>query len=269
MRSSTRVTSVLRSRFRFALAQQQAHLEAEELLEYETALRRRPIGVEGVERRADRGEVHLLEGRPAVRKPEARPDTGRQRIVEVRREPQQRVRDQPPLHLRRDRSRALVHGNDPARVQRIGFRVGRVGLDQLEVGVGELQAGVGIPLQRAVEHDVIARVELILQERGVEPRDADRAARVADERLEDPEAGPPRRAEPALHDLTADRDGLPFLHGSHGPQVAAVLVTQGKPVEEVFDRVQAGTRKICRFARTHTLQVLQRRLEYLAGWGHA
>ena len=167
-------------RFRFALAQQQAHLEAEELLEDETALRRRPIGVEGVERRADRGEVHLLEGRPAVRKPEARPDIGRQRIVEVRGEPQQRVRDQPPLHLRRDRSRALVHGNDPARVQRIGFRVGRVGLDQLEVGVGELQAGVGIPLQRAVEHDVIARVELILQERGVEPRDADRAARVAD-----------------------------------------------------------------------------------------
>ncbi len=56
------------------LAQQQPHLEAEELLEDQTPLRGRPIGVERVERRAGRGEVHLLERGPAVRKPEARAD---------------------------------------------------------------------------------------------------------------------------------------------------------------------------------------------------
>ena len=72
-------------------------------------------------------------------------------------------------------------------------RVGVVGLDELEVGVGELEARVRVPLERPVQHEVIARVELVLQERRVEPRHARRPARVADQRLEDAEAGAPRR----------------------------------------------------------------------------
>ena len=130
----------------------------------------------------------------------------RQRIVEVGRQPQQRIGDQPPLHLRRDRSRALVHRHDPAGVQRVGV----VGLDELEVGVGELQARVRVPLERPVEHEVIAGVELVLQERRVEPRHPRRPARVANERFEDAEPGAARRAQPALDDLAADGDRLPF-----------------------------------------------------------
>ena len=70
--------------FRLALPQQQAHLEAEELLEDQPPLGRGAIGVERVEGRAARREVHLLDGGAAIGKREARPQLGRQRIVERR-----------------------------------------------------------------------------------------------------------------------------------------------------------------------------------------
>jgi hypothetical protein len=89
-------------------------------------------------------------------------------------------------------------------------RVGVLGLDELELGVGELQAAVRVSLEPAVQDQMIAGVELVLQKRRVEPRHSGRPARIANQRFEDAEPRAARRAQPALDDLPADRDRLPF-----------------------------------------------------------
>ncbi len=136
--------------FRVGLAspEQQADLKSKELLEHEPLLRSRPERVQQIERRVRVRKVHLPERGQAIRKAEPLPDALGQWLIERVGQCEQRVVHEPALHLRRDRTRALVHGDDAPDVQRVGL----VFVNQLEIGVGELQPE-RTSLQRAVQHD--------------------------------------------------------------------------------------------------------------------
>jgi len=116
-------------------------------------------------------------------------------------------------------------------------------------------------LQLAEQDDALVRPEDVVQERLIEPDRADGAGAVAEQQLEDLEARPAGRADAAADDLADDRRGLAGPQLGDRLEMAAVLIADGKPVEEVFDSVKTDTLEIGGAPRADTLQVLQRRLE--------
>jgi hypothetical protein len=244
-----------------AAPQQQANLEAEELLEDQPALRGTPEGIQLIQRRLGRRKVRGLERGATAGDTEGRSHGLGQRLRQIPRQLRQRVGDQAALHLRRDRSRAFVDRDDAAGVKRFGL----IAVDDLELRVRKLQSRPLVPLERAVHDHLAAGMDLVLQIGRVEPGEADRARGVAEQRLEDAHAGSPRAAQAARDHLAGNGDGLAFTQRRDGLQVAAVLVAEGKPEQQVFDGVQAGAREIGGLAGADSLQELQRGLQEVGG----
>ena len=119
----------------------------------------------------------------------------------------------------------------------------------------------GARLDRAVEHDALARGEDVAQKRLVQPDRAQRAALVGDERFENLEAGPPGRAQAATQNPGGDRRRLSGLERGDGLEVAAVFVPDGKPIQQIFDRVQPGVLEIGGAPRSDAFEKLKRRRE--------
>jgi hypothetical protein len=101
--------------------------------------------------------------------------------------------------------------------------------------------------------------EHVAQERLVEPGDTERSARIADERLEDLEAGAAGVPQATTEDARVDRGDLSRPERPNRPEPAAVLVAQRESVQEIFDGRQARASEICGAAGTDAFEVLQRR----------
>ena len=115
-------------------------------------------------------------------------------------------------------------------------------------------------LELAEEDDALMRTEDVVEERLVEPDGAERAGAVAHDQLEDLEARPARRANPAPDDFADDRRRDAGPQRGDRLERAAILVADREPIEEVFDRVQADALEIGRAPRADALEELQRRL---------
>ena len=146
----------------------------------------------------------------------------------------------------------------------VGSRPGLVALRRvgknLVLRALQLQA-VRRQLQLAEEDDALVRLEDVVQERLVEPDGAKRPGAIAQQQLEDLEAGPSRRPDAAADDLADDGGGLAGAQRGDGLEVAAILVANRKAVEKVFDGVETDTFEIGGAPRADTFQVLQRRLK--------
>ena len=85
------------------------------------------------------------------------------------------------------------------------------------------------------------------------------AAAVVDQRFEDLEPGPPRRAQAAAEHAAGDRRGLARLQRRDRLKAAAIFVAERKAVEEIFDGDEAGVLEIGGAAGTDAFQELQGR----------
>ena len=103
--------------------------------------------------------------------------------------------------------------------------------------------------------------EDVAKERLIQPHRANRPAAVVDRRFEDFEAGTPRRSKAASQNPSADRRRLTGFERRDRLQAAAIFVSDGKAIQEIFDRLEAGALEIGRAARSDALQILQRRRE--------
>jgi hypothetical protein len=176
------------------------HLKEEGFFEDQPPLRRRREPIQLVERRIVWRKVCRQQGGVSGRQAEAQAQVVRQRLGQVGRQALQRVVHQPALHLARDRPAPLIHRDDAAGVDGLGVLL----VEDFVLRVGQLQAAVSPHLERAVQHDVLPRFEHVAQVRLVEPGRTDGAACVADERLENLEAGTPGRSQAAAQDPAAD-----------------------------------------------------------------
>ena len=249
---------------RFATPQQQAHLKPKELLEDQAALRRCAERIELVQRSIGRRKVRGLERLAPAGHPQRLAHRLGQWLRQVRRHLQEGVGDEPPLHLRRDRSRALVDRDDAAGVKRFGL----IPVDDLELRVRDLESRPLVPLERAVHHHLGAGVNLVLQICGVEPREADGARGVAQQRLEDAHARTSRAAQAAGDHLAGDRHGLPLAQRRDRLQMAAIFVAERETEEQILDGIQPGAREVGGLAGADSLQELQRRLQEVGGGWH-
>ena len=169
-------------------ARQHAHLKDEGFLENQTPLRRGRERVQRLDRQVGGRKVCGHQGGVARRQPEANAHVLWQRIGKFGRQLLQNVEDQPPLHLRRDGARLLVHRHDAPGVDRLAFLV----IEDFVLRVGDLQADRAAHLDQAVEHHVLAAHEDIFEVRLVQPRRPQRSGPVVDRRLEDLEPRAPR-----------------------------------------------------------------------------
>ncbi len=133
----------------------------------------------------------------------------------------------------------------------------------LELGIGNLQAARAPMLGLAVDHDARVRPDDIFQERLIRPDGLDLAARVLDQRGEQPEAGAARGLQARVQHLAADRDRLPRPDRHDWLQPAAILVADRKAKQQILDGRESRALEIGRLARSDAFQKLQRRLEEL------
>jgi hypothetical protein len=99
-------------------------------------------------------------------------------------------------------------------------------------------------LELAKEDDSLVRPEDVVEKRLVEPDGAERACRVAHDQLEDLEARPARRANPAPDDLADNRGRDARTKRRDGLERAAVFVADWESVEEILDGVEADSLEI-------------------------
>ena len=190
------------------------------------------------------------------------PQRLRQRIRQIGRQALQRVVHETPLHLRRD---AAGSSRRPARCGRCessrassSSRISYCGLVSCRPPWPRISTG---------PNSTTCCPRAKTSRRNGWFSQVARSAPLAslDERLEDLEAGPPRRAQPAAQDASGDRRGLSRLERGDRLQAAAVFVAERKAVQQIFDGMQARARQIGRAPRADALQVLQRRGEEVVG----
>lgn len=182
------------------------------------------------------------------------------------RQPLQRPVHELALHARRESTGLLVDRDDPAGVDCFLSFVGGIGVggirepapDDFVLRIGHLQAAA-VQLDRTEQHDLLVRLKDVAKEGLVEPDDADRSAAIANERLENLEPRPPRRADAAAENLARNRrDGSRFQAGDR-LKMRAVLVAERKTIEKIFDGLEAGAPQIGRAPRPDAFQILERR----------
>ena len=105
--------------FRAPLAQDQAELEEEELLEDHPPLRGRPERVQLFDRRALGGKVHVVQRRAAVHELQFRAHARGERIGDGAGQLLERVMHECALHLGGEVAGLLVHRDDAAGVERV------------------------------------------------------------------------------------------------------------------------------------------------------
>ena len=245
-----------------APAQEQADLEQEELLENQALLRGSAERLQRVERRAFRREMRVLERRAAPRQSEPRQQVRRQHIVEIRRQPIERLPNQRALKFRPDRADLLVHGHDPTGVQAARFLRLVVRAENLVVGIAEFDAAAPVELQLAVQHDAGAARQLVGEVHLVGPRGAQATGLVTNQRLEHLESLAPRPADLCLDDLADDGARLiaEAQRGDRG-EPGAVFIAERKAVQQVLDVHQARAAQIRGAAGSDALEKLQRGCE--------
>jgi hypothetical protein len=279
-----------------------ADLEEKRLLEDQALLRRSLEPVQCRERRIIWREMSTPERRGTRGQLESSAGFFGKVLGELGGQSLQGVEHKAPLHLGRYGARPLVDRHDSAGVNR-GFLSAATGdalvgvstppscafsgpveplphvlpdfvvtafrslvlLEDLVLRIGDLQPAVSSHLELSVEHDVLADGEYLAQERLVEPDRAQRAGRVADERLEDLEAGTPRGSQPATEHSTGKRRRLTWLERRDWCQVAAILVTNRKAIQEIFERDQPRALEIRGATWADTLQVLEGRRQDVCG----
>ena len=259
-----------------------AHLEGQaeekQLFQNQSHLRRGTEPVEQGDGGAGRRKMGLPEGSEAIGQSPARTEAGGQRIVEVGRQLRERPLNQHPKLPGRQGANAFVHRHDPGAVQRAAglppvrpVPPGRLLLvavtvaEQLVLGVGQPQAAGVPPLRRAVEQDPLPRRERRLQVRLVHPHRAKRARVVPQQHLEQREAAPAGLPQPGADHRAADRGGLARPQVAGTDQPAAILVAEGKPVEEIVRGAQPRPLELRRPAGTDPLQETQLRAKTRTG----
>jgi hypothetical protein len=120
-------------------------------------------------------------------------------------------------------------------------------------------------LDRTEEDHLLAGSEHVAQERLVEPRRAESAGGVADQRFENLEARTAGGAQTAAQNPGAQRGNLPRLEAGNRLQPAAILVANRKPIEEILEAEEPGARQVGCPARTDAFQILERRGEDFVG----
>jgi hypothetical protein len=266
-----------------AAPQDDAELEEEELLEDQPPVRRRAEPIQVVDRRACRGEVHLLERVAALDQVLADAHRGRQRIGQLRRHRLQRLVHERALHLRRELARLLVHRHDPPGVDRaavervtIAFAPFVRSFDpiplfdafhQFVLRTLHLEPVRG-ELELAEQDHALVRMEDVVEEGLVEPDGAQAPRPIADEHLEDPEPRPPRRPDAAAENLAEHRRRHAGTQLRDRLEMAAVLVARREPVKEILDRRQPRAPEIRRPPRPHAFQKLERTLQRVHGSAH-
>ncbi len=173
----------------------------------------------------------------------------------------QRVVDDTALDFRGHAAGLLVDGHDSPRVNRLALDIVSRFPQDLVLRVHELQAAAAAHLDLAKADDVDPHDEDVLEKRLVEPDRAQRAARIRDQYFENLEPGAARRPYAAADDAAGDRRCLARFEGRDRLQVAAVFVANGKTVQEIFEREEAGARQVGGATRTDALQKLERRRE--------
>ncbi len=244
------------------LAQQQSRLKEEELLEDEPPLRVGAAGMERLEVGRRRREVREDESLPARWQPLPLPHRGRQRIGQFRRQIGEHPEHEPALQPRRHRPDLLVDRHDPARVHRVLALVAVVAQD-LVLGIGELETAP--ELDRTVQHDSLRRPKHVTEERLIRKDRANRAARVANHELEQPEAGTPRRPHARGQHLARHSGHLTRAQARRRHEPPSVLVPQRKPQQQVLDRHESRPLEVRGTPRAHASQILQGRREQLGG----
>ena len=150
-----------------------------------------------------------------------------------------------------ERGAAGVEGDDAARIERGPFFA-----ELVEVGVGERELTSEL-LRLAVESDAVAVLEQLLDPARAPEPDAFqlRPARVFDDQFEPALAAPPRHESERAH-LADDRHrSHVFVEVADGRDGGAVEVAAGVVVEEVAERVHAGTGEGFGFAGSYPAQV--------------
>ena len=234
----------------------QAHtgLEQEKLLENQPLLGLRPELVQRLERRIGRrkmrGHERLTARHQATRLAHRRRNGVEHVLGQVR---QHAVKER-ALDARRERSGLLVHRNDARRVHG-RIRIVGVIAQHLVVRIADLQALA--ELHRAVQHDRLARMKHVLQERLVGEDRPRRPARIAHDEFEQAEAGTTRGTDAGGDDLADDRHRLARANGRHGDDFGAVLVPTRQTQQQILDRVHPDALKIGGAPRPDATEKLQ------------
>ena len=221
------------------------------------SVRRRGKMIQFVDR--DIAGWEMCRDQRGVSRGQAQPQTERigQIVVQIGGQTLKRVMHQPALNLRGDPAGLFVHGHDAARMNRLGILF----VEDLVLRIRELESAVSPHLGETEQHDALTPGEDVAQERLVQPRRPQRPAWIADERLEDLEPRTPGRAEAAAQDAPRHGRGLTRLERRNRLQMTAILVAKREPVQQIFNRGQAGVSEIGRAPGTDALEELQWRRE--------
>ena len=185
-----------------------AHLEEKRLLEDQPALRRRREAIEVVNASIVGRKVRRLKRSVAGWQAQPNAQPFRQLIRDVLGQPLQRVVNEPALDLRRDRSGLLVDRARSGRCEssrlppRRGFRIAGWSAED--------RRGRASPRHQRARRAALRRTRRAGTVGSATSRAAHRFRRT-DERLEDLEAGAPRRSEGAAQNSTGNRSGLTRL----------------------------------------------------------
>ena len=162
------------------------------------------------------------------------------------------------LHPRRDRPGLLVDRHDAAGVDRRIVFI-RIAADDFVFRIGELQSTAAAELDRAVEHDQLAGLEDVAQERLIRKHRAHRTGLVLDDQFEQPEAGPARRPNPARQDFAGDRRRGAGSQARDRQERRSIFVPQRKTQQQIFDGEQAHALEVGGPAGADAFDELQRR----------
>src|SRR5580765_3344306 len=182
--------------------------------------------------------MSALKGRPPIEQATSSPDRLRQRIRNIRGHFGKQAMHEGALDPRRHRPRFLVNRHDPPGVNGRVLVVGLAAND-FELRVGQLESTRSTELHGAVKHNLLARLEYVLEKCLIGKRRTRGPGGVPDDELEDPEAGPASRTNAGRDYLDVDRGGRTGTETRDGTQGGAVLVSQRKPEQQVFYREQA------------------------------
>src|SRR5262249_26613295 len=120
-------------------------------------------------------------------------------------------------------------------------------------------------LDRTKEHDLLAGSKHVAQEWLIQPGDPQAAALILHKRFKDLEARAARGSKAAVHHLRNDGGGLTRLQRSNRRKTAAIFIADGKAIEKILDRREAGVCEVGSAARPDAFQKLQRRRERVGG----
>jgi hypothetical protein len=104
-------------------------------------------------------------------------------------------------------------------------------------------------------------MEDVVEKRLVEPDRAQAACAVADEHFKDSKPRTTSRTDSAAEDFAGNGCGNPGSQRRDGLKMPAILVTCGKPIEEILDGREADVLQIGGAARADAFEVLEGTLE--------